>query len=130
MQYVRKVFNQIMSQKKTDSTLPEIPQLTKEQLNRLLCADYLEHVAKLIRKGGLTGFDFAWTDKHEKPVGRLEVLSLELTAPLEARLLNEMEEARQEAARKIPVQDMTEAIQQHGKCQDPYCVACNNPIKA
>lgn len=116
--------------KKTNPELPAIPELTREQLNRLLCADYLEYCAKMIRKGSLTGFDIAWNTSYEKPVGKLEIVSFELTAPLEANILRQIEEAKaaaaERAAKQIPVVDATE----HEKCTNEACVVCNSPFKA
>lgn len=116
-----------MSQKNdTDPELPAVPELTKDQLNRLVCADYLESLANMIRKGQVNGFDMGWDFTTEKPVGRVEIDSKVLIAPLEAKILQGVAKQYAEAAKKIPVVDATS----HEKCTNPHCVACNNPNKA
>jgi hypothetical protein len=118
-----------MSQKPKDPTMPDIPSLSKEQLNRLLAADYLVTIANLIRKGAVTGFDFAWDERYEKPQGHVVLSSLQLTAPLEAKLLADMANEKPPEP-PIIVEDATEAFKEHGKCENPRCMACNNPNKA
>lgn len=119
------------NQKKSDSPeLPNIPDLSQEQLNRLLAADWLETIAKMMRKGAVTGFDIAWDERYQKPVGKVEMASFELTAPLEAKLMRDIQEAKASAERQVPYYDMTEEIKNHAKCENPACMACNNPNKA
>jgi hypothetical protein len=115
-----------MSQQKTNPELPSIPSLSSDQLHRLLCADYLESIAKLIRQGRVTGFDLAWDMSAEEPVGKVVVESDTFVSPLKQRLLRDIAEAQAAAARQIQVIDATE----HQKCENPACVACNNPNKA
>lgn len=120
-----------MSKKPSDKTdLPEIPALSREQVHKLLCADYLENLAKLIRRGAVSGFDLIWHPGYEKPVGKLELDSFELVAPMEAKLINDIKAAHEAAARKIPVTDLTTQMEEHGHCERPDCYACNNPVKA
>jgi hypothetical protein len=114
-----------MSQK-TNPKLPAIPDLSPDQLHRLLCADYLESIARLIRQGQVTGFDLAWDMSAEQPAGRVEVESDTFVSPLKQRLLRDIAEAQAAAAKQIQVIDAT----QHDKCDNENCVACNNPNKA
>ena len=115
---------------KPPESLPEIPNLTKEQLNRLLTADYLDAIAKLIRRGAVTGFDFAWDERYEKPLGNVVMTSTELVAPLETKLLKDIQEAMSTQKEQIRFEDLTQTLREHGKCSDPKCMACNNPNKA
>lgn len=119
-----------MSNPKNNPELPEIPSLSQEQLNRLLAADWLETVAKMMRKGAVTGFAIAWSEQYQKPVGKVEMSSIELTAPLESKLLRDIEEAKAVAARQVPYFDLSEDAKNHAKCENPTCLVCNNPNKA
>lgn len=114
---------------KPDPKSVVIPDLSQDQLNRLLAADYLESMANLIRKGTVSGFDFAWDQRFEKPVGKVIMSSLQFVAPLEAKLLEQMREAEAEEANKIQVEDLSEDLKNH-KCDDEDCQVCNSPHKA
>lgn len=115
---------------KTDPELPSIPALSEEQVRRLLTADYLEALAKMIRKGQITNFDIAWDQTLGKPVGVVEVDANVILAPLEVHVMQQMAEAQAKAERQIPYEDLTAEVAEHEKCDSPRCVACNNPNKA
>lgn len=114
----------------TNPELPAITELTKDQLNRLVCADYLEAIAGMIRKGNVNGFDLHWDLSTDKPIGEVGLDANYLIAPLEAKIAGAMrayaQQQAQAEARKIPVIDATG----HEKCENPDCIACNNPHKA
>lgn len=114
---------------KPDPKSVAIPDLSQDQLHRLLAADYLESLAGLIRKGTITGFDFAWDQRFEKPVGKVVMSSLTLIAPLEAKLMQQMQEAEEAEAKKIQVEDLSEDLKDH-RCDDEACQVCHSPHKA
>lgn len=112
--------------KDTEQELPAIPDLTQDKLHRLMCADYLESVAGMIRRGQVNAFDLSWDLSTEQPVGRVEVDSSTLISPLKASLLQGIAQKRAEMAQRIPVVDATG----HERCENPSCMACNSPHKA
>jgi hypothetical protein len=131
-----KAFQKIVTMKRTTKEttmankptppLPNIPDLTREQFHRLLAADYLVALAGLIRKGTVSGFDMAWDERFEKPAGKVMMSTAALQSPLEQRVLEQIQEEREQAERQIDVSDMTEALQDH-HCDNPACLACNDP---
>lgn len=106
-----------------------IPALSETQIHRLLAADYLETIANMIRKGTLAGFDIAWDERYEKPVGKIVMAAGAIIAPLEAQLRQQIAEEQAKAAQVIPVADFSEELKEH-YCEDPQCYVCNNPNKA
>jgi hypothetical protein len=105
---------------------PEITQLTEEQVNRLVTADWLESVAKLIRSGAATGFDIAWDARYPKPLGNVVMSTEQLYGATEMKLLSARYAAKQqELATKIPVQDISDDIGDH-KCDSEQCLVCRN----
>lgn len=108
---------------------PKIPPPNKaaeKNIRRLLCADYLETIATLIRKGAVTGFEFVWDEEMPKPAGSLEVVSDFLSTPLEIKLTEQAEAAKKaEAAKtKIELFDISDDVKKHEKCENPRCIAC------
>lgn len=106
-----------------------IPALSQTQLNRLLAADYLETLATLIRKGTVTGFDFGWDDRYEKPMGRVTMSANNIVAPLEVKIMRQIAEEQAKAEPPIEVHDLSEEVKDHS-CTNPGCYVCNNPNKA
>ncbi|SRR5258708_2792992 len=102
-------------------SMPEIPPLTQDQLNRLLTADWLEQVAKMIRSGAANGFDIAWDTRYQKPVGTVQMSTERLQAPLELKMLAQIAEEQS----KIRVEDVSEKIKDHA-CDSEECIVCNN----
>jgi hypothetical protein len=123
----------IKKMSKNNKELPSftsIPDLTQEKVNRLLTADYLEHLADLIRKDKVAGLDLAWSPQLQKPVGRVILVSAEITGPLQAKWEQEIADNLKAAQSVIPVQDLTQEIAEHGKCENPRCIGCNPQAKA
>lgn len=119
-----------MSKNRDLPSLPEIPNLTQDKINRLITADYLETLAEMIRKGDLEGFDLAWDARYQKPVGKVALLSSEIKGPLEQKWTAEILEQQKALEAQIQVYDAEEAVQTHGKCESEACMLCNNPHKA
>lgn len=105
--------------------LPEIPELTQAQLNRLLTADWLEQIARMVRAGSVKGFDIAWDMRYQKPVGNVSLGTEKLLAPLEIKLTAQIAEETRKAEQAIPVHDISEEIRDH-QCDSEACLVCNN----
>lgn len=118
-----------MSDTKQTPELPAVPQLTQDKLNRLLCADWLESLATLIRKENVAGFNLAWDARYGKPVGPIQIESNLLKSPLELKLLSQIAEQEAKDKEIIPYQDLTEDLKDH-HCENPNCVICNPPFEA
>jgi hypothetical protein len=106
-------------------TPPEISPLTEEQVNRLIAADWLESIAKLIRSGSVTGIDIAWDTRYHKPLGNVIMSTEKLYGPVELKLLAAGPAPKQELVTKIPVQDVSQDIGDH-KCNLDTCLVCMN----
>lgn len=105
--------------------MPNIPAPTKESFNRAICADYLEAIARLIRKGSVRGISFAWDDRIEKPIGTVNMSAEMLLGPMELELMQKASEMQAQEQTSIPVEDISEDIKDH-KCNHPGCLVCNN----
>jgi len=89
------------------SLLPDLKDLTKDQANRLICADYLRAVAGLIERGHVGAFELAWSNNTmHKPSGRVVMDSNFLIAPAEAEFQAKIEEAKD----KISFEDLSEKL--------------------
>lgn len=106
----------------SDQDMPEIPQLSEEQINRLITADWLESIAKLIRNGAATGFDIAWDTRYPKPLGSVVMSTEQLYGKTELKLRTAAYVAPQN---KIPVQDVSDEIGDH-TCSSDACLVCRN----
>jgi hypothetical protein len=113
----------------SEKDLPAIPELTQAQLNRLLCADWLESIATLIRRGQVNGFNLAWDERVGKPEGPVQISANLLKSPLELKLLAQIAQEEQAPKPEIIYQDMTEKLKDHD-CKDPQCIVCNPPHEA
>ena len=91
--------------------LPPIEELTQDQVNKLVCADYIRTLADMIEKGALSAFDLQWSAKlSNKPVGRLVTDAAFIICDAEQELTEKIEKYKAEQAKKISVQDMTEVL--------------------
>ncbi len=88
--------------------LPPIEDLTQDEANRLICADYLRAIARLIEKGAVSAFDLSWAAKvASKPVGRFVTDASFLMCAAEAELTLKVEEYKTQQAKKIEVEDFS-----------------------
>lgn len=104
--------------------LPPITELTATRAHQLICADYLETMANLIRKGAVTGFEFMWNTQIEKPIGKYVGDSSMLIAPMESKIQNAIADYRAEQAKQISVTDLTEELKEHEPCQGKAAEEC------
>ena len=114
-------------EKKPDPKTVEIP-AAKKAIHRLLCADYLETIAVLVRNGSITEFDFVWDLDDPKPVGSIVAVSGFLHTPLEIKMVEAQREADRERkaqeSQKIQIFDIEKDVKNHEACEDPRCIAC------
>lgn len=109
-----------MSDENATPVLPPIPELTVGKAHRLICADYLRTLAKLIEQGGLEAFELAWNLSFRKPQGKVVTTADSLTGPVEAQFLANVRAYQEEQARKVPVIDLTEEMKEnHPEIVDP-----------
>lgn len=91
--------------------LPPIEELTTDQANRLICADYLRAIAQLIEKGALQAFDLSWAvSVAAKPIGKFVMNANFLMCTAEAEFEQKIEEYKAKQASKIQVEDHTEEL--------------------
>jgi len=93
--------------------LPPIPELTVGKAHRLICADYLRTMAKLIEQGAVEAFDFNWNTSFRKPIGKIVCSADFLTAPVESQFIANIAAYEAERAKKIPVVDITEDLKEN-----------------
>lgn len=94
----------------SDSPIPPIAELTISEMKRLVCADYLDQIAKMIRKGTLIGFELMWNTEIEKPIGKFVAEAGLLIGPVEAKITEDLNAYRAEQAKKISVTDLSEEL--------------------
>ncbi len=114
-----------MPPKSDDPTAPG-SDISRKQLSRLLAADYLISIADEIRKGVISGFDFAWDERYEKPIGTILMSATSISSPLERKILRQVEDLERQAAKKIYVEDISEKVKGHS-CNDDSCIVCADP---
>jgi hypothetical protein len=112
-------------EKKPDPKTVEIP-TAKKVIHRLLCADYLETIAVLVRNGMVTEFDFVWDLDDPKPVGSIVAVAGFLHTPLEIKMVEAQQEEnrKEQESQKIQVFDVEKDVKNHESCEDPRCIAC------
>lgn len=111
--------------------LPPIPELTAEHAHQFVCADYLESIARLIRRGAISGFDFAWNSSLEKPIGKFVGNCAMLIAPMETKIQQAIADYREEQSKQISVVDVTEQLKNHEPCDEESaddCAICNTKL--
>lgn len=89
----------------------DVPELTVNQAHRMICADYLEAVANLIRKGSVTGFEFMWNTQLDKPIGKFVAEANVLVGPVEIQIREAITAYSAEQAKKISVTDLSGCLE-------------------
>lgn len=107
---------------------PPIPELTVSQAHRIICADWLESVARMVRQGSVTAFDIAWNSDLEKPVGKFLGNASLLIGPIEPKLKAAVAAERQrQIDATTQVVDFTEQLKDHEPCEGEakeQCALC------
>lgn len=114
-----------------EDELPPIEQLSVKQANRLVTADWLRSIAKLIQTGVIDSFECAWNFDLPKPIGRFTASCEMLSAPLEAKLHEAVAVYKKEHLAVIPVVDVTEQLKDHVPCEGDAkenCALCNTSL--
>ena len=93
--------------------LPPIPELTIGRAHRLICADYLRAIAKLIEQNAIDAFELAWNTTQRKPQGKIIASADFLTGPVESQFLANVAAYQAEQAKKIDLVDITEELQEN-----------------
>lgn len=101
-----------------ETEVPSIESLTVRQMNLLVCADYLETIAKLIRKGSVTSLEFLWNSEIEKPVGKIVIDAGLLIGPTELKISRAITEYKSEQDKKISVEDLTSEAEEDPEAKD------------
>lgn len=91
--------------------LPPIEELTTDQANRLICADYLRTLATMIERGALQAFDLSWAARvAAKPIGKLVMDAGFLMCDAEKEFEQKIEEYKAKQAAKIQVEDCVQEL--------------------